>query len=99
MNIPPGSNAAYSRQIEADEDPNPVNPASEHSFPRDWNYEETVAQVESILSRIESGELDLADVFEQFSIAVNYLKQCDAFLAQRQQQVDLLIETLTDEEF
>jgi len=38
-------------------------------------------------------------VFEQFSAAVRYLRQCETFLAQRQRQVDLLIETLTDEDF
>lgn len=62
-----------------------------------WNYEETVAKVEEILTRIEAGELELADVFEEFSAAVDYLRQCESFLAERQKQVDLLIETLTDE--
>jgi exodeoxyribonuclease VII small subunit len=62
-----------------------------------WNYEQTVARVEEILTRIESGELELADVFEEFSTAVEYLRQCETFLAERQRQVDLLIETLTDE--
>ncbi|KAM3100184.1 exodeoxyribonuclease VII small subunit [Phormidesmis sp. 146-12] len=64
----------------------------------DWNYEATVAEVESILTQIESGELDLADVFDRFSTAVESLRQCESFLAQRQKQVDLLIETLTDEQ-
>ena len=63
---------------------------------QDWSYEETVQQVEAIMSRIESGELELADVFDQFASAVGYLRQCDLFLTQRQQQMDLLIETLTD---
>lgn len=62
-----------------------------------WNYEETVAKVEEILTRIESGELELAAVFDEFSTAVEYLRQCEAFLAERQKQVDVLIETLTDE--
>ncbi|PSB29256.1 exodeoxyribonuclease VII small subunit [Stenomitos frigidus] len=62
-----------------------------------WSYEETVQQVEAIMSRIESGELELADVFDQFAAAVSYLRQCDLFLTQRQQQMDLLIETLTDD--
>lgn len=62
-----------------------------------WNYEETVAKVEEILAQIEAGELELADVFEQFSEAVEYLRQCESFLVERQKQVDLLIETLTDE--
>lgn len=74
-----------------------VTRLSDKTNPENWNYEETVAKVEEILTQIEAGELELADVFEQFSAAVNYLQQCESFLAERQQQVDLLIETLTDE--
>ncbi len=99
MNISPDSDAGQSKQTEADEDSMIESRPAERSFQHDWNYEATVAQVESILSRIESGELELADVFEQFSAAVRYLRQCETFLAQRQRQVDLLIETLTDEDF
>lgn len=62
----------------------------------DWNYEAKVAEIEAIISRIESGELELEAVFDQFANAVEYLGQCENFLHQRQQQVDLLIETLSD---
>lgn len=62
-----------------------------------WNYEAKVAEIEGIITRIEAGELDLAAVFDQFSTAVEYLRQCESFLQQRQQQVDLLIETLNDD--
>jgi exodeoxyribonuclease VII small subunit len=62
----------------------------------DWRYETVVAEVESIISQIESGELELEDVFEQFTQAVTYLKQCETFLTERQAQVDLLVETLED---
>jgi exodeoxyribonuclease VII small subunit len=64
----------------------------------DWNYEVAVRDVEQTISRIESGELELADVFEQFSQAVEQLRQCETFLSQRQQQADLLIEMLSDEQ-
>ncbi len=67
------------------------------AFPEDWNYEAVVAKVETITAAIEAGELELEEVFEQFAAAVEYLRQCEDFLQQRQQQVDLLIETLTDE--
>lgn len=63
----------------------------------DWNYEETVAEVEAIISRLELGELELADVFEQFTKAVDRLHQCEAFLNHQQQQMDLLVETLLDD--
>jgi exodeoxyribonuclease VII small subunit len=65
----------------------------------EWQYETTVAQVESILHLIESGDMDLADVFEQFTVAIGHLQQCEQFLNDRQQQVDLLIETLNDDAF
>ena len=74
-------------------------PAKRKPKAADWNYEATVAAIESTLNLIESGDMDLADVFEQFSSAIDQLKQCEKFLGERQSQVDLLIETLTDEDF
>ncbi|MFN6571473.1 exodeoxyribonuclease VII small subunit [Nostoc minutum NIES-26] len=62
-----------------------------------WNYEAKVIEIEEIIARIEAGELELEEVFDQFGKAVEYLRQCESFLQQRQQQVDLLIETLSDE--
>jgi exodeoxyribonuclease VII small subunit len=62
-----------------------------------WNYEAKVAEIEGIIARIEAGELELEAVFEQFASAVEYLRQCESFLQRRQQQVDLLIETLSEE--
>lgn len=67
------------------------------SLQEDWSYEATVDRVETIIEQIEAGELELAEVFEQFAAAVKYLHQCEAFLQQRQQQMDLAIETLADE--
>ena len=63
----------------------------------DWNYEKAVAEVEKIIARIEAGELELEEVFDSFAVAVEYLRQCETFLQQRQQQVNLMIETLKDE--
>ncbi|MBF2067823.1 MAG: exodeoxyribonuclease VII small subunit [Calothrix sp. C42_A2020_038] len=63
----------------------------------EWSYEAKVAEIDSIIARIETGQLDLAEVFEQFATAVQYLKECDSFLQTKQQQVDILIETLQDE--
>lgn len=61
-----------------------------------WNYEETVTAIEVIISQIETGELPIADVFNQFETAVNHLQRCESFLSSHQQKVDLLIETLND---
>ncbi|MFQ4139255.1 exodeoxyribonuclease VII small subunit [Nodosilinea sp. PGN35] len=61
-----------------------------------WNYETTVATVEGIIADLESGSLPLAVVLAQFEQAVQALNQCESYLQEKQQQVDLLIETLTD---
>ena len=71
-------------------------PLAESDVASNWNYETTVTEVEAIINRIELGELELAEVFEQFANAVERLRQCENFLARQQQQVDLLIETLLD---
>lgn len=67
------------------------------SLPPNWKYEATVAEIEAIIHQLEMGELELAEVFDQFATAVERLRQCEAFLTRQQQQVDLLVETLLDE--
>lgn len=62
----------------------------------DWSYETTVEKIEATVARLEQGELPLAAVFEEFEQAVQYLRQCEDFLQARQEQVDLLIETLDE---
>lgn len=75
----------------------PDSANTSRDFPEGWSYEMTVKKIETIVARIEAGELELADVFQEFSEAVEYLRQCETFLAERQKQADLLIETLLDE--
>lgn len=61
---------------------------------RDWSYEAAIARVETLVKQIETGDLDLADVFDHFDTASRDLQQCEQFLAAKQQQLDLAIETL-----
>ncbi|MEM9151771.1 MAG: exodeoxyribonuclease VII small subunit [Cyanobacteria bacterium P01_F01_bin.3] len=67
-------------------------------LPKDWSYEATLEQIETITQQLETGELPLADVFEQFSEAVTALQQCDRFLQEKQKQASLLIETLVGDD-
>jgi exodeoxyribonuclease VII small subunit len=62
----------------------------------EWKYEAAVARVEAILSEIESGELELSEVFDRFAVAVESLQQCEVFLSKQRAQVDLLLENLGD---
>lgn len=63
----------------------------------DWSYEETVAQLENLIAQVESGEIPLEEVFSKFAIAVEYAQQCEAFLSQGRERMNLLIEMLTEE--
>lgn len=66
----------------------PKSPKSE------FIYEAAVAQVETLIQQLEAGDLPLADIFSQFEQAVTTLQQCDSYLTEKRQQVELLIETL-----
>ncbi len=68
------------------------------ALPDDWRYEDTLARIELITAQLETGELPLAEVFDQFAEAVGALQQCDQFLHEKQQQAALLIETLVGED-
>lgn len=76
--------------------PEPTSEPTPESAP-DWNYEITLAEVAAIVDRLETGELPLGEVFDQFQRAVQALNQCEQFLQEKQAQADLLIETLTDD--
>lgn len=67
-------------------------------LPDPWHYEWAVAKIEAAIAQIEAGDLDLADVFTQFESAVVEIRRCEAFLSQKQTQVELLIETLVDQD-
>jgi exodeoxyribonuclease VII small subunit len=71
-----------------------VNPPVE---PVAWTYEQSVAEIEAIVEQMEAGDLDLATVFARFESAMGQLKRCKTFLQDKQEQVDLLLETLEDD--
>lgn len=62
----------------------------------EWKYEAAVTRVEEILGEIESGELELNEVFDRFTVAVDSLQQCEVFLSRQRDRVDLLLEDLGD---
>ncbi|MEB3289449.1 MAG: exodeoxyribonuclease VII small subunit [Leptolyngbya sp.] len=71
-----------------------TQPDAQDSIP--WSYEDTVATVEAIMADLESGRLPLAEVITQFEQAVQSIQRCEAYLAEKRAQVDILIETLND---
>jgi exodeoxyribonuclease VII small subunit len=63
----------------------------------EWSYEATVDRIEAIIDRVESGELPLEEVFEQFRVAVGCLQECESFLVRGKEQMALSIELLAAE--
>lgn len=63
----------------------------------DWQYETEVTAIENIIEQIESGDLPLEAVFDEFAIAVAKLQACEKFLKQGQDRLTLLVETLNDD--
>jgi exodeoxyribonuclease VII small subunit len=72
------------------------SPQNDSPNPDPWRYEEALATVEAIMADLESGRLPLAEVITQFEQAMESLQRCEAYLAEKRAQVDILIETLTD---
>jgi exodeoxyribonuclease VII small subunit len=71
---------------------------SDRNNNKNWNYEETVIQVEEMIEQIEAGSLSLEEVFEKFAIAIERLRECESFLSIGKERMNLLIETLEQEE-
>ncbi|MCJ2544470.1 exodeoxyribonuclease VII small subunit [Thermostichus vulcanus] len=61
-----------------------------------WRYEVAIAEVETLINQIESGDLDLAEVVERFQQAAQTLKTCEAFLQEKRRQVEIIIEQLDE---
>jgi exodeoxyribonuclease VII small subunit len=95
MNDSTSPGTTYSKNLNSSLNPEAI--ASDSQTPQSWSYEQTVAQIEAIITRIELGDLELADVFEQFATAVEHLRECEIFLSRQQRQMDVLVETLMDE--
>ncbi|HEY9809747.1 MAG TPA: exodeoxyribonuclease VII small subunit [Halomicronema sp.] len=61
------------------------------------SYEAKVAKIEEIIKKMEIGNLEMTEMFDSFSVASQYLRECEDFLAEKQQQQTIYVETLTEE--
>ena len=65
-------------------------------------FEQTLAQLEALVVRLESGELPLDEALRSFEQGVRLTRECQAALSSAQQKVQLLLqrgETAVLEEF
>ena len=56
------------------------------------SFEQTLAELETLVEQLESGELQLADSLEKFKRGIELSKQCRVMLDQAQQTVDAVMD-------
>lgn len=57
------------------------------------SFEKTLAELETLVEQLESGELELADSLDKFKRGIELSKQCRAMLDQAQQTIDEVMES------
>ena len=63
---------------------------------QDLDFEESLAQIESIVGDLELGQLGLTESLEQYEIGVKHLKHCYQILEKAEKRVEILNEANTD---
>ncbi len=56
----------------------------------EFDFESSLAEVEQIVAKLESGELGLTESLEQYETGIKQLKRCHALLDAAEQRVSLL---------
>lgn len=59
--------------------------------PEDMRFSDSLAELESIVGALESGQLDLEDSLERYERGVALLRACQARLAEAEQRVTMLM--------
>jgi exodeoxyribonuclease VII small subunit len=54
------------------------------------SFEEAISTIETIVDKLESGELDLTDSLKQYETGIKRLRQCHEILEKAEQKVTLL---------
>lgn len=62
------------------------------------SFEESLKQLETIVSKLESGELALEQSLEQFEIGTKLYKECKDQLSVAEKKIAVLTESLKEEE-
>jgi exodeoxyribonuclease VII small subunit len=68
--------------------PNPKSKEAESGAP---DFEQSLAELENIVARLESGELSLDESLKQFERGVQLTRRCQTALKQAEQKVEILL--------
>lgn len=63
------------------------------------NFEESLKELELIVSKLESGDISLEQSLEQFEIGTKLYKDCKSQLSVAEKKIVILTESLKEEEF
>jgi exodeoxyribonuclease VII small subunit len=62
------------------------------------SFEESLKELESIVAKLESGEMSLEDSLEKFEIGTKLYKDCKDQLSIAEKKISILTESLKEEE-
>ncbi len=68
----------------------PSNSSQTYPDPADMSYEEAVEALESIVDRIESGEIGLEESIHAYRYGSALLRRCRAILDEAEQEIETL---------
>lgn len=66
--------------------------------PGEMRFSDSLAELESIVTALESGQLDLEDSLERYERGVALLRACQTRLAEAEQRVTMLMGELEQED-
>ncbi|MGH8253138.1 MAG: exodeoxyribonuclease VII small subunit [Steroidobacteraceae bacterium] len=64
--------------------------------PKEPGFEDTLAELETLVARMEAGSLPLDEALRNFERGVQLTRECQAALQQAQQRVQMLTELRSD---
>jgi exodeoxyribonuclease VII small subunit len=56
-----------------------------------FKFEQAISDLEQIVNRLDSGELSLDEMLEDFEAGTKLVKECQKFLEQAQKRVEMLV--------
>lgn len=62
------------------------------------NFEESIKELEQIVSKLESGEMTLEESLDRFEAGTKLYKECKSLLSVAEKKIAVLTESLKEEE-
>ena len=74
----------------------PKDPESQPAADQPVDFERSLAELETLVERLEQGDLPLDDALRSFERGVALTRQCQGALKAAQQKVEILLNSSTD---